>query len=127
MVASERIHIPLFALNNPLYMNIKGKVTTFALRKINEQHQKANCATKWPKFQQTAARATLDNMINAPTMVLQNPKEVSTRGCPTIASQHNSENSTRRDPSGFELVEYKGRHCTLCRQPGHNSRTCPSE
>ncbi|CAG8809284.1 19847_t:CDS:2, partial [Cetraspora pellucida] len=45
MVASERIHIPLFALNNPLYMNIKGKVTTFALRKINEQHQKANRAT----------------------------------------------------------------------------------
>ena len=164
MVASERIHIPLFVLNNPLYMNIKGKVTTFALRKINEQHQKANRATvqkplplctrsfsntmglpcahtisllekdqplmlhnihehwwiqehtpvsrvkenavrdedalqpllqnlqdryqKWPKFQQTAAQATLDNMINAPTMVLQNPKEVSTRGRPTIASQH---------------------------------------
>ncbi|CAG8629432.1 16412_t:CDS:1, partial [Dentiscutata heterogama] len=68
---------------------------------------------EWPKFQQTVARATLDNMINALTMVLQNLKEVSTRGRPTIASQHNSTNSTRRDPSGFELVEHKD-NTVLC-------------
>ena len=45
MIASDRIHLPIFAHNNPLYANIKGKVSTFALKKINEQYQKATHAT----------------------------------------------------------------------------------
>ena len=32
--------------------------------------------------------------------------------------------STRRDPSGFELMDQRVRKCTLCNQPGHNSHTC---
>ncbi|CAG8613947.1 3445_t:CDS:2, partial [Cetraspora pellucida] len=181
MVASERIHVPLFALNNPLYSNIRGKVSTFTLKKINEQCQKTNraiteeplppctgsfsktmglpCAhtisllendqaltldsihehwwiserslvsyigkndedalqpllqnlqeryQEWPKSQQETAWVTLDNMINTPLIVLQNPREVSTRGHPSGTSHRSSANSTRRNPSGFELVEHKG-------------------
>ncbi|CAG8599328.1 12567_t:CDS:1, partial [Ambispora gerdemannii] len=40
-VASEHIHLPVFVLSNPLYTNIKGKVSIFALKKIYEQSQKA--------------------------------------------------------------------------------------
>jgi len=40
-----------------------------------------------------------------------------------------SNNSTCRDPSGFELVENAdtGHHCVPCvvRGTGHNSKTCP--
>ncbi|CAG8684056.1 1856_t:CDS:1, partial [Gigaspora rosea] len=45
MVESECIHISLFALNNPLYANIRGKVSAFAINKINEQYQKVKHAT----------------------------------------------------------------------------------
>ncbi|CAG8445988.1 4007_t:CDS:2 [Cetraspora pellucida] len=45
MVASEHIHILLFALNNPLYANVRGKISSFVLKKINDQYQKTNCAT----------------------------------------------------------------------------------
>ena len=63
-------------------------------------------------------------MINAPLMVLQNPTVAPTKGRPSGATNKRSINSTRRDPSGFEFVDQKARQCTLCRQPGHNSRTC---
>ncbi|CAG8691844.1 12083_t:CDS:2, partial [Funneliformis caledonium] len=159
IVASNRIYLLIFAHNNPLYANIKGRVSIFALKKINEQYQKAAHATiqeplplctksfsktmglpcahniqhldnnrsliidnihkhwwiqgyslvlqadentslhedtlqpllrnlqeryqEWPKFQQVAAYVTLDNMINAPLMVLQNLKVIPTKGRPS--------------------------------------------
>ncbi|CAG8599308.1 12566_t:CDS:2 [Ambispora gerdemannii] len=42
-------------------------------------------------------------MINTPAMVLQNPKVVSTKGRPSGITNRQETNSTRRDPSGFEL------------------------
>ncbi|CAG8770668.1 1931_t:CDS:2, partial [Cetraspora pellucida] len=45
MIALECIHILLFALNNLSYMNIRGKISSFTFKKINNQYQKANCAT----------------------------------------------------------------------------------
>ncbi|CAG8538571.1 4883_t:CDS:2 [Cetraspora pellucida] len=159
MVASEHIHIPLFALNNPLYTNVRGKILSFTLKKINDQYQKTkhaisreplppctgffsktmrlpcahtisllendqalmlhNIHEHWwilehspvlevkenaSRVQQATAHVTLDNMINTLPMILQNPREVSTRGR-LSGIQHSSVNSTRRDPSGFELVE----------------------
>ncbi|CAG8761600.1 15595_t:CDS:2, partial [Funneliformis caledonium] len=151
MVASNRIHLPIFTHNNPLYANIKGRVSIFVLKKINKQYQKAAHATiqeplppciksfsktmgyslvpqadentslhedtlqpllrnlqkryqEWPKFQQVAAHVILDNMINAPLMVLQNPKVIPTRGRPSGTTNKRSTNSTKRDPSGFEFV-----------------------
>ncbi|CAB4394027.1 unnamed protein product [Rhizophagus irregularis] len=162
MVSSDCIYLPIFAHNNPLYANIKGKISIFALKKINEQYQKVTHATakepllpctgfysttmglpcahniqqldnnqglildnihkhwwiqghfsvpqsdenafshenalqsrlqnlqeryqEWPKFQQVAAHATLDKMINAPLMVLQNPNIVPTKGRPSGAT-----------------------------------------
>ncbi|CAG8740879.1 23908_t:CDS:2 [Gigaspora margarita] len=62
------------------------------LQNLQERYQ------EWPRFQQAATC---------------NPKEVFTRGCPSNVSQHSSVNSTRRDPSGFELVEHKEWQYTL--------------
>ena len=73
---------------------------------------------EWPKSQQVVAQKTLDNLINVPLMVLQNPNVIHTKGCPT---NKRSNNSTKRDPSEFELVERRVRQCTTCHQPGHNS------
>ncbi|CAB4388322.1 unnamed protein product [Rhizophagus irregularis] len=88
------------------------------LQNLQEKYQ------EWPEFQQKAAQETLNNMFNAPIMVLQNPKVVSTKGRPSGATNKRSNTSTRRDPSGFELVEQRVRKCTHCHQSGHNSRTC---
>ncbi|CAB4377488.1 unnamed protein product [Rhizophagus irregularis] len=63
-------------------------------------------------------------MINAPLMVLQNPNIVPTKGRPSGVTNKRSTNSTRRDPSRFELVDQRVRKCTVCHQPGHNSRSC---
>ncbi|CAG8458404.1 9522_t:CDS:2 [Cetraspora pellucida] len=62
---------------------------------------------EWPEHQQSAAREKLNNLINTPLTVLQNPQIVRTRGRPAGASNRRKNNSTRRDPSGFELVECK--------------------
>ncbi|CAG8746364.1 7151_t:CDS:1, partial [Dentiscutata heterogama] len=42
---SKRIHFPTFAIKNVLYKNIRGKVSTYALKKINEQYQRAKLVT----------------------------------------------------------------------------------
>ncbi|CAG8758195.1 19940_t:CDS:1, partial [Dentiscutata erythropus] len=47
-----------------------------------------------------------------------------TKGRPSGALNHHKDNSTQRDPSGFELVDHKAKLCSICRQPGHNVRTC---
>ena len=77
------------------------------------------------KYQEWA-QATLDNMINAPIMVLQNPLCLLQKdaGRPSGATNKRSINSTRRDPSGFEFVDQRARKCALYHQPEHNSRTC---
>ena len=54
----------------------------------------------------------------------ESPLVARTRGRPKGAQN----NSTRRDPSAFELAEVqsqKKRRCRLCRAVGHNSRSCP--
>ncbi|CAG8599211.1 6757_t:CDS:2 [Cetraspora pellucida] len=62
---------------------------------------------EWPEHQQSAAQEKLNNLINTLLTVLQNPQIVRTRGKPASASNHQKNDSTRRDPSGFELVEHK--------------------
>ena len=66
------------------------------------------------KYQEWA-QATLDNMINAPIMVLQNPLCLLQKDaeCPSGATNKRSINSTRRHPSGFELVDQRVRQCTI--------------
>ncbi|CAG8627497.1 2243_t:CDS:2, partial [Dentiscutata heterogama] len=95
MIASEHIRIPAFATNNSLYRNIKGR--------------------------QLAAQDTLKSIIDEPSMALQNPGIVRTKGRPSGAPNNQKVNSTKRDPSGFELVDPKARHCAICQQPGHNA------
>lgn len=40
IIESERIHTPIFACNNFLYTNLRGKISAFALQKINELHKR---------------------------------------------------------------------------------------
>ncbi|CAG8487135.1 7322_t:CDS:2 [Cetraspora pellucida] len=184
ITASEQIYILAFVHNNALYTNLQGKVSSFALNKINEQYQKANNATaqeplppctrsfartmglpcahdiqnmrnkhpptpqiddnnfhhkdslqpllqilerryhEWSEHQQIAICKTLNNIIDASLTVLQNPQVVRTKGCPSGAPNRQQTNTTRRDPSGFELVEHKVRQYSCCNQPGHNAHTC---
>ncbi|CAG8745197.1 1051_t:CDS:2, partial [Cetraspora pellucida] len=110
-------------------ISLAGRVLTFALKKINDQYQKAKNATpqeyqEWPEFQQLAAQDTLKSFIDEPSMALQNPDIVHTKGQPSRAPNNQKVNSTKRDPSGFELVDPKARHCAICRQPRHNAHTC---
>ncbi|CAG8665984.1 9525_t:CDS:1, partial [Dentiscutata heterogama] len=60
---------------------------------------------EWPEHQQATAREKLNSIINTSTTVLQNPQVVRTRGRPPGSSNRRTDNSTRRDPSGFELME----------------------
>ncbi|CAG8499166.1 3988_t:CDS:2, partial [Cetraspora pellucida] len=198
MTVSERIRFPIFAHNNQFYANVRGKVSTFALKKINREYQKASCVTvqnplplctgsfsrtmglpcahriqhlessqgltledihihwwiqgrlpipqfeehvntlqsllqnleqrynEWLEHQQAATRKMLNDMINSSSIVLQNPNIICTKECPLGATNNQPSTSTRRDPSGFESVEQNVRQCSLCRQPGHNARTCPN-
>ncbi|CAG8598427.1 10391_t:CDS:2, partial [Scutellospora calospora] len=189
MIASERIRIPAFATYNSQYSNIRGKVSSFALNKINDQYQKAKRATTQEPLpsctgtftrmmslpcahfiqhlennqnlmlndihkywwipgnistlqveenssdpenppttslvqsttKQLVAQDTLKNLIDEPSMTLQNPNVVHTRDRLSGAPNYQKNNSTCRDPSSFEIVEHKGRHCAICRQPGHNA------
>ncbi|CAG8838539.1 25833_t:CDS:2, partial [Gigaspora margarita] len=57
----------------------------------------------WLEIQQKAVQETLNNLINTPTMVLQNPVVVSTRRHLFGSSNNRITNSTKRDPSRFEL------------------------
>ncbi|CAI2164294.1 15996_t:CDS:1 [Funneliformis geosporum] len=41
IVESDHIHLLIFAHNNLYYANIKGQLSIFAFKKINEQYQKA--------------------------------------------------------------------------------------
>lgn len=81
--------------------------------------------------QQMAVRKNLQEMLYFPSNLLQSPvRQERTRGRPSRATNRrtNETSSTRREPSGFELVQTGSadRRCGLCRQSGHNSRTCPN-
>ncbi|CAG8834168.1 25515_t:CDS:2, partial [Gigaspora margarita] len=62
---------------------------------------------EWTAFQQSVIQNSLKDMINTPLITLQNPNMVSTKGCPSNTTNCQQTNSTRRDPSGFEYIEYK--------------------
>jgi hypothetical protein len=79
----------------------------------------------WPPHQQAAARTQLEELSSAPPDVLENPAISRSRGRP-VGARNRSEGSMQRDPSAFELVERRPRQCGICRQAGHNSRTCPN-
>ena len=80
--------------------------------------------------QQVAVRRTLQEMLDLPFHGPLSPlRQERTRGRPIGATNRrsNDNSSTRREPSGFELVRGAGdRRCALCRQSGHNRRTCPN-
>ncbi|CAG8816004.1 8526_t:CDS:1, partial [Dentiscutata erythropus] len=60
-----------------------------------------------PKHQQAAIQKKLNNIINTPLIILQNPQVTHTRGRPLGVYNYQTNNSTRRDLSGYKLVEHK--------------------
>ncbi|CAG8809245.1 23211_t:CDS:1, partial [Dentiscutata erythropus] len=66
----------------------------------------------WTEHQQAAIQESINDIISI-LLIIQNPQFVRTRRCPTGSSNRKSTNLTKKDPSRFELVERKIRHCTL--------------
>jgi hypothetical protein len=92
-----------------------------AVQRLMNQYQ------QWPLHQQIQVRQRIDELASGTLPPVNNPNITRQRGRPVGARnrQHNT-SSTRRDPSGFELVERPARLCGRCRQPGHNIRSCPN-
>ncbi|CAG8582166.1 22521_t:CDS:2 [Cetraspora pellucida] len=146
----EHINIPVFAYNNLLYANFRSKVSTFALKKINDQYQKTtsqeplppsnqslllnNVYTHWwiqgcipvTQIEEAVARNTLSDMIDSPLVPLQNPHIVCTKERPSGAPNRQPANTTRQDSFRFEFVNHKARQCSICKQSDYNARTCPN-
>ena len=74
--------------------------------------------------EQEIVRNQITEMIRQPTMIIQNPCKQQTRGRPPDA--RNRTTSTKRNQSATNLTVEPGktRKCGICREPGHNSRTC---
>ena len=70
---------------------------------------------------------SITRLFEQPVQELQNPIVVlNGRGRPQGAlNKKRVSNSSRRDPSAFEIAE--GRKCGVCKQGGHNSRTCSNK
>ncbi|CAG8810182.1 9706_t:CDS:2, partial [Gigaspora margarita] len=69
---------------------------------------------EWSKFQQLAAQDILKSIIDEPSIALQDPSIVHTKNRFSGAPNNQKVNSTKRDPSGFKLVNPKARHCAIC-------------
>ena len=85
-------------------------------RDINEQFN------SWPTIRQTSALQQWSLITQVP----ENPVVHRTRGRP--ATRNRPQSSTQRDLCAFELAQPTNivRKCGVCRQPGHNCRTCPN-
>jgi hypothetical protein len=78
----------------------------------------------WPEHQRTMVIESLLEIADTPSLAVLDPVTSRTRGRPSGSHNRADDNSTRRDPSGFEYTLGNLRKCGKCRQPGHNSRRC---
>ncbi|CAG8834989.1 41835_t:CDS:2, partial [Gigaspora margarita] len=74
---------------------------------------------------QATIYAQLEGLVNTSPVLLENPVTIKPRGRP-IGAKNKNPRSVQRDPSAFEHVEKRQKQCGMCRQTGHNSRTCPN-
>ena len=65
----------------------------------------------------------MDDIFTGPDMPLKGPVEVAKRKGRPAGSKN--KRSITRDPSAFEYVI--GEKCRICKQAGHNARTCKSQ
>jgi hypothetical protein len=79
----------------------------------------------WPEHQRQLALGTIQDMAATPAMPILEPVALQGRGRPIGSLGRLDDRSTRRDPSGFELMTPVVRRCVVCREQGHNSRRCP--
>ena len=76
-------------------------------------------------YQKSAALNKISGLFQESTAVIQDQQVQPTRGRP-VGAKYRPQSSIERDPSTFELVIGKQRKCGICREVGHNSRTCPN-
>lgn len=79
----------------------------------------------WPLHQQATVYSQLEQLVNTPPVVLENPVTSRPRGRP-VGARNKNPRSTQRDLSAFEYIEEHSRKCGTCHQTGHNRRTCPN-
>ncbi|CAG8823866.1 2491_t:CDS:2, partial [Cetraspora pellucida] len=84
-----------------------GIVSTFVLKKVNKQYQKAIATTTKEHLPSSATQESLNNIINTPVIVLQNSQIICTRGCLSGSSNHQQISLTKRDSSEFEFIEHQ--------------------
>jgi hypothetical protein len=152
-IATERVRVPIH-LDQDFFSNVVRKISLFALLKIKKEFDKSResvleectgyyrnvfglpCAhfirrmSRPLYLEDIHSQWHLDRPVILPLLPVarfaevRNPIVLQGRGRPQGAS-----NSTRRDPSGFELQEQarSGRRCGICgiRGSGHNARSCP--
>ncbi|CAG8815870.1 32032_t:CDS:2 [Gigaspora margarita] len=93
------------------------------------QHQ---LSQQEPSETEDSLSQKMSNLFQESTIIIQDPEVQSTRGR-LVGAKNHSQLSTKRDPSAFELImsgnlEENSQHrkCGICRESGHNSRTCPN-
>ncbi|CAG8680645.1 8390_t:CDS:2 [Dentiscutata erythropus] len=72
---------------------------------VKKRNRKDKCSEL--KNMELSAQDALKSMINEPAVTLQNPDVVRTKGRFSGALNQQQTNSTKRDPSGFKLVDNK--------------------
>ncbi|CAG8511011.1 7103_t:CDS:2 [Cetraspora pellucida] len=75
----------------------------------------------WPPHQQVAIHSQLEELVNTPPVVVENPVTSKPRGRP-VGARNKNKRIIQRDPSTFEHVEKQSRQCGTCHQTGHNKR-----
>ena len=152
MRASQQIRTPL-DVSGAIFEAVQGWVSHQALRKVQEQRQlllaplKAPCSQSFTSSYGLPCSHTLKKLedakqclllehfhphwnlrrgVDRPRPILE-PRRVPKQGIQTISQPATS---TRRQPSGFEIVQSvkkASRTCSRCQEVGHirSSRACP--
>jgi len=113
----------------------EGSITsTISAMKIKVQPESIDLALSnlrtsllsWPEHQQKTALLKVLQLAEQRSMPIFDPVISRPKGRP-VGSKNKPKSSTKRDPSAFEIKEEEisGRKCSLCKDSGHNKRSCP--
>ncbi|KAL6200240.1 hypothetical protein ACLB2K_030022 [Fragaria x ananassa] len=78
-----------------------------------------------PLTQKDNTKWNLAQFLGASLPLLLEPNVQPHKGHSLGSKNKKESNSTKRDPSAFEIIEEKSRKCGRCRLGGHNAHRCP--
>ncbi|KAH7835109.1 hypothetical protein Vadar_022945 [Vaccinium darrowii] len=90
-------------------------------------HELGDKYEMWPPNQKELAQERISQLVNPSIPLLFEPNVQSQKGCPLGSKKGKESGSTRRNPSKFEIVDATRRKCSICKDVGHNSQTCPKK